>query len=307
MIPIRRREWSLPERAATPPLLAFGRRGLIGGGLAFGFGLPAAARAKALNPLRFDPGRPLTPAEYVETYNNFYEFGSEKNIWPAAQKMQFSPWSIRIDGLVEKPFTIGFEDLLKKVTQDERVYRHRCVEAWALTVPWRGFPMRGLLDLARPLSAAKYVAFTSVEEPAVMPGLAESWYPWPYREGLTIAEAANELAYFATGAYGRPLKPQNGAPIRAVLPWKYGFKSVKSIVRLSFVARKPPTFWSQVVPNEYGFWANVNPAVPHPRWSQKTERLIGFDRRVPTRIYNGYGKWVASLYAGMPPSIWLFR
>jgi sulfoxide reductase catalytic subunit YedY len=207
--------------------------------------------------------------------------------------------------MVEKPFTIAIDDLLKQVQIEERVYRHRCVEAWAMTVPWSGFPLAKLVALAKPTAGAKFITFTSDEDPKVMPGL-DGFMPWPYLEGLTIAEANNELAFIGTGLYGKPMPPQNGGPIRLVAPWKYGFKSGKSIVKVSFTDRQPDTFWAQLAPDEYGFWANVNPGVPHPRWSQAQERLIGTDQVVDTQIYNGYGEWVASLYAGMPQTRKLF-
>ncbi len=309
---INRHGWALPESAVTPAGFSLGRRrllegalgGAVGGGLLSG---AASADVPAQNALRFDPGRPVTPEKTVFTYNNYYEFGSQKSIWRAAQRLRLSPWSLTIDGLVKKPLTIALPDLIRRMPIEQRIYRHRCVEAWAMTVPWQGFALSALVKLAEPLGSAKFLAFTTVEQKDTMPGLVESWYPWPYREGVTMAEATNELAFLATGLYGMPLKPQNGGPIRLVLPWKYGFKSAKSLIRISFVEKQPPTFWSFIAPNEYGFWANVNPAVPHPRWSQAYERLIGTNQRVPTRIYNGYGKWVAPLYAGMPKSIWLYR
>jgi sulfoxide reductase catalytic subunit YedY len=313
----RRRGWEIeeanatPERA-TPERAALGRRALLG---AVGAGLVGARAAAAATPSatlpfypgpmsapvdpRYTPGRAITPSKYVYTYNNYYEFGSEKNIWQRAQALPLKPWSIRIDGLVAKKRTIGFEDLLKRVSLEERLYRHRCVEAWALTVPWTGFPLKRLLAIAEPLGSAKYVVFHTVENRHAMPGLREVWYPWPYTEGLTMAEAANDVAFIATGLYGKPLTPQNGGPIRVVVPWKYGFKSAKAIVHVTFAEKRPVTFWEAVDGSEYGFWANVNPAVPHPRWSQARERLIGFDKVVPTRIFNGYGEWVASLYTGI--------
>ncbi|MBV8614565.1 MAG: protein-methionine-sulfoxide reductase catalytic subunit MsrP [Acetobacteraceae bacterium] len=301
----RRRGWELPERVATPEAVALNRRGLLGGALALaGLGGTAGARAATLSAsrdTRFDPGpgRAITPERDATTYNNYYEFSEEKECWPLAQKMVVDPWSIRIDGLVKRPRSIAFEDLMKQVQLEERVYRHRCVEAWSMVVPWDGFPMRRLLDLAEPLGSAKYVAFTTVEQPKTMPGLSNPIYPWPYVEGVTIAEAANELAFVSVGMYGKPLPKVSGAPIRMTLPWKYGFKSGKAFVTVSFVEKRPDTMWAQIAPSEYGFWANVNPAVPHPRWSQATERVLGTDERVPTQVYNGYGAYVSSLYAGM--------
>ena len=306
----RRRGWELPDSAATPEAVFRARRQLmkaIAAGPMLAAGLSARAGATPLStslyPAKRNPlytlDRAITPAKYSEYYNNFYEFGSEKSIAPLAQALPIRPWTIKVDGLVQKPFTIGFDDLLKKVTLEERLYRHRCVEAWAMAVPWTGFPMSAFLDLAQPLSAAKYVRMETFLDPAVAPGQKEVWYPWPYVEGMTMFEARNQLAFLVTGMYGKPVPKQDGAPLRLVLPWKYGFKSVKSIVRMSFTDRRPKTFWSVVVPSEYGFWANVNPAVPHPRWSQATERLLGTDERVPTQIWNGYGKYVAHMYDGL--------
>ena len=311
MLILRHRDWDLPETAATPMGFALSRRGLIKsvGGAALGFGLIGEARAADTPPdaaMQFDPGRPLTPPKVSERYNNFYEFGLSKDIWRAAQKLPTDPWTIEIGGLVEKPFKISFDDLMKKVKTDTRVYRHRCVEAWAMTVPWTGFPMSELIKIAKPTAAAKYLKFTSLADSKTMPGLSIPFFPWPYHEGLTMAEASNELAFFATGLYGQPLPKQDGAPFRAVLPWKYGFKSAKSIVKIEFVAKQPKTFWQTTSPDMYGFWANVNPHYPTLRWSQSRERLIGTGKTVPTVIYNGYGKWVAPLYAGMKQDKTLF-
>jgi sulfoxide reductase catalytic subunit YedY len=269
-------------------------------GLAAGAAIGFAGRARAAAPrnAKYDPGRPITPEKDVEGYNNFYEFGTDKDIADDAQALKTSPWSVTFDGMVEKPRTLAFEDLMKQVSLEERVYRHRCVEAWAMTVPWTGFTLASLVKLAAPLSSAKYIVFTSDADRRTMPGLRRSYFPWPYTEGLTLEEAGNDLAFIATGLYGKPLLPQNGAPIRLVTPWKYGFKSAKSLVKISFTDKQPTTFWESIASDEYGFWANVNPDVPHPRWSQATERLLGSNERVPTQIYNGYGAFVASLYTG---------
>jgi len=242
--------------------------------------------------------RPPTAEKFATTYNNFYEFGSHKRISDAAQRLPIRPWQVRIEGMVEKPFTIDIDDLLKRMPLEERLYRHRCVEAWSMAVPWSGFPMKALVDFAKPLSSTKYLQMETFHDPAVAPGQRQSWYPWPYVEGLTIAEATNELAFLVTGIYGKPLPRQNGAPLRLAVPWKYGFKSIKSIVRFVFTDKRPKSFWEGLNSSEYGFWANVNPNVPHPRWSQATERVLGTDERVPTRIYNGYGEFVADLYRG---------
>ncbi len=246
--------------------------------------------------------RPLTEREYTIGYNNYYEFGSNKYIWQAAQSLRTHPWEIVIDGEVEKPLKLEFTDLLKKMPLEQRVYRHRCVEAWAMTVPWEGFALRHLVKLANPLSSAKYLRMETLADKETMPGLKQFWYPWPYVEGLTIEEANNDLAFMATGLYGLPMPKQNGAPLRLAVPWKYGFKSLKSIVRFTFTSEQPVSFWQGLQGKEYGFWANVNPKFKHPRWSQATERLLGEDRRVPTQLYNGYGEFVSDLYAGFDTS-----
>ncbi len=317
----RRRDWDLPESSVTDEAHYIGRRRLLAG-LGLGGAILAAPAVfrisgddapEAAAPVEVDPSaklypvprnaaytveRALTGERVATTYNNFYEFGSHKNIHRAAQGLQVRPWEIRIDGMVEKPFTIAFDDLLKKMPLEERVYRHRCVEAWAMTVPWSGFPLGALVDLARPLGSARYLAMETFEDPEVAPGQNQHWYPWPYLEGLAIDEAMHDLAFIATGLYGKPMPKQNGAPLRLAVPWKYGFKSVKSLVRFHFMEKRPVSFWEHLQGSEYGFWANVNPKVPHPRWSQATERLLGTAKRVPTRIYNGYGQWVAELYTG---------
>jgi methionine sulfoxide reductase catalytic subunit len=314
-MPVRRRKgWELPERAATPEAAFLNRRALlramgVGSMLAPGLAAVLADRAAAedlaakpypfkRNP-RYTLDRPLTPAKYSENYNNFYEFGSDKGIADEAQALKTEPWTIKIDGMVEKPFTVGIDDLLKKMPLEERLYRHRCVEAWSMTVPWSGFSMAAFVAFAKPLSAAKYVHMETFLDPEIAPGQKQFWYPWPYVEGVTMAEASNELAFMVTGMYGKPVPKQDGAPLRLALPWKYGFKSVKSIVHVAFTDKRPVSFWQTLAADEYGFWANVNPAVPHPRWSQETERELGTDERVPTLIWNGYGPYVAHLYDGM--------
>ena len=312
--------WALPDSAATPEAVFRDRRRLVKamglGGLIAGAAPVVALTgcdeapnsyepdpSASLYPVKRNPrytvARDITPELDVNTYNNFYEFGETKGIARAAQALPLRPWQVRFDGLVDKPFTIAIDDLLKKMPLEERVYRHRCVEAWSMAVPWSGFPMKALLDLAKPLGAAKYVAMQTFSNSPVAPGQKQPWYPWPYTEGLTMAEAANELAFIATGLYGKPIHKQNGAPLRLAVPWKYGFKSIKSIVRVSFVERRPKTFWETLQSSEYGFWANVNPAVPHPRWSQATERVLGKGTRVPTKLFNGYADYVAGLYKGL--------
>ncbi|MCL5777870.1 protein-methionine-sulfoxide reductase catalytic subunit MsrP [Limibaculum sp. FT325] len=311
---LRNPRWALPESAVTSEAVFWNRRAILaaGGGLmAAGAlaGLPGAASAAApgeplasppaTNPAHADAGRAVTPEPVASAYNNFYEFGSHKEIARAAQALRTDGWTVTLDGLVEAPLTIGADELIGQMPLEERIYRHRCVEAWSMVVPWTGFPLARLVELAKPLSSAKYLRFETFLDPEVARGQRQHWYPWPYVEGLTMAEATNELAFMVAGAYGKVLHKQFGAPIRLHLPWKYGFKSIKSVVRVSFVAERPISFWEELQSAEYGFWANVNPAVPHPRWSQAEERVLGTDERVPTVRFNGYGPEVAGLYAGM--------
>ncbi len=216
-----------------------------------------------------------------------------------AQALPLRPWTIAIDGMVEKPITIGIDDLLKKMPLEERLYRHRCVEAWSIRCRGAAFRWRRWSTLAKPLGSAKYVKMETFMDPKVAPEQNKFFYPWPYVEGLTMAEATNELAFLVTGMYGKPAPKQNGAPLRLAVPWKYGFKSVKSIVHFEFTDKRPQSYWEALQSSEYGFWANVNPAVPHPRWSQASERVLGTDERVPTLIWNGYGEFVASMYDGL--------
>ena len=306
---IRKPGWALPEREVTPEHLFMDRRrvlGLVGAGAAAAV-WPGAAAGSELLAARYPAPRndayaverALTPEDTVTSYNNFYEFGSSKQIARAARALELQPWEILIDGMVEQEKKLDVSDLIARMELEERVYRLRCVEAWAMTVPWTGFPMAELVKLAQPTSGARYVRMETFQDKAVAPGQRQFWYPWPYVEGLTLAEATNELAFLVTGLYGKPLPRQNGAPLRLAVPWKYGFKSIKSIVRFTFTDERPVNFWQELQASEYGFWANVNPEVPHPRWSQATERLVGSDERVPTRLFNGYGEYVAHLYDGM--------
>jgi sulfoxide reductase catalytic subunit YedY len=311
----RRKGWELPDSVATDEPVFHDRRRLIqaiAAGPILASGLLGAWPALAANepdpsaglyPVKQNPkyalDRPITDAKYSTTYNNFYEFGTEKDIWEDAQALPVRPWTIKIDGMVDKAMTIDIGDLLKKMPLEERLYRHRCVEGWSFTVPWTGFPMKALLDLAKPLGSAKYVRMETFMDPATAPEQKKFFYPWPYTEGLTMEEATNDLAFIATGMYGKPVPKQNGAPLRLATPWKYGFKSVKSIVHFEFTDKRPRTYWEALASDEYGFWANVNPAVAHPRWSQATERVLGTDERVPTQLYNGYGEFVASMYEGL--------
>ena len=305
---IRKPEWALPERAATSEATFLNRRALlaamgVGAGLAAGLA-PRGAFAStpyenaAAHPGFRDAGRPVTPENINATYNNFYEFGSHKQSSEAAQALDTEGWEITIDGLVEKEMKVTPDDLIAKIGLQERVYRHRCVEAWSMVVPWIGVPLADLVKLAAPLSSAKFVKFETFMAPSVARGQRQHWYPWPYTESVTIAEATNELPLLVMGAYGKVLHKQFGAPVRLHLPWKYGFKSIKSIQRISFVEERPVGFWEELQASEYGFWANVNPEVPHPRWSQATERDLETGERIPTALFNGYGEQVASLYEG---------
>ncbi|MDQ1093023.1 sulfoxide reductase catalytic subunit YedY [Xanthomonas sacchari] len=259
----------------------------------------------------FRTNEELTRYEDVTSYNNFYEFGTDKtDPSKAAKTLRTSPWSVKVSGECEKPGTLSLDDLLKGHTPEERIYRLRCVEGWSMVIPWLGVPLGEVLKRFAPTSKAKYVAFTTLADPQQMPGIRYSSIDWPYKEGLRIDEAMHPLTLLATGLYGKPLPQQNGAPLRLVVPWKYGFKSIKSIVEIRFVERMPETAWHELQPSEYGFFSNVNPAVDHPRWSQKTERRIAgkasklFAERIPTRPFNGYADQVASLYAGMDLKKW---
>jgi sulfoxide reductase catalytic subunit YedY len=311
------RPWDLPEAMATPEHVFLNRRKFIAAsgmtaaiGLAGLGGFDTAAAQDAdptadLYPAKRNEAykleRALTPEEVNLQYNNFYEFGSQKDIAKHAQQLKTRPWEVRIDGEVEQAFTIGIDDLIRKMELEERLYRHRCVEAWSMTIPWTGFAMKDLVALAKPNSNAKYIRMETFLDQAMAPGQRQVWYPWPYVEGVTMEEAANDLAFLVTGAYGKPVAKQFGAPLRLALPWKYGFKSIKSIVRFEFTTERPKSFWEEVQSSEYGFWANVNPEVPHPRWSQASERVLGTSETVPTQLFNGYGEQVAHLYKDMDP------
>jgi sulfoxide reductase catalytic subunit YedY len=308
--------WRIPESQATPESVYLDRRRLLQA-MGLGAGLLATAGAAlSLRPARAaDPDptanlypakrndryaldRPLTPEQDVTTYNNFYEYGSDKDIWEAAQELKIRPWTVKFEGMVEQEREVDIDTLIRAMPLEERLYRHRCVEAWSMAVPWTGFPLKALVDYAKPLASAKYVRMQTFQNDEA-PGFGQVFYPWPYVEGLTMAEATNELAFMVTGLYGKPVPRQNGAPLRLVTPWKYGFKSIKSIISISFTDERPVSFWEQLQSSEYGFWANVNPEVPHPRWSQAKERVLGTGERVPTLLYNGYGEYVADLYKGL--------
>ena len=245
-------------------------------------------------------GDPANSFEEITNYNNYYEFTTNKQrVAGLAKDFKTSPWQVEVYGLVNNPQTFGLEDLLAKFSQEERIYRMRCVEAWSMVIPWEGFQLSALLKEVDPLSSAKYVRFETLNDPDQMPGMRSGLYPWPYQEGLRLDEAMHDLTILATGLYGTPMPPQNGAPVRLVVPWKYGFKSIKSIVRIELVDYEPKTMWSMIAPHEYGFYANVNPQVNHPRWSQSSERRIGESGRRLTLSFNGYAEQVAGLYDGM--------
>ena len=313
---IRRRGWEIPDRLATPGHLVFSRRNfLVGGATALALA-PRTAGAQRVSDLsalgdpsadlypakrneKYPLDRPITDEKINGNYNNFYEFNSSKHVAEQAQKLPVRPWMVKIDGLVETPQEIGIDDLIRKLTLEERTYRHRCVEAWSMAIAWTGFPLAKLVNFAKPLGSAKYLRMETFMDAKVAPGLRQSWYPWPYIEGLTMAEATNDLAFLATGAYGHPMAKQHGAPLRLAVPWKYGFKSIKSIVRFSFTEQRPKGMWESLQSSEYGFWANVNPKVSHPRWSQADEEVIGTGERKPTLLFNGYGEFVADIYKGL--------
>ncbi len=308
--------WVIPDRLATPESAFFDRRRFLAG-----LGLLAAGRANATpfelptthgipapaNPAagtypasrngRFSLDRPLTEEAVAARHNIFDEFAGEKDkVAIAARQFRTDPWRLHVGGLVPKAMTLEVTDLVRRFGLEERLYRHRCVETWAMAVPWTGFPLRKLVELAAPVSRAKYVRMVSAARPDEMPGWYATRRVFPYYEGLSLAEATNDLAFFATGIYGHPLPPQHGAPIRLVVPWKYGFKSIKSIVAIQFTDERPGTFWNELSPAKYAFSSNVNPAETLP-WSQAQEEMIGTGEKRPTLPYNGYGELVASLYA----------
>jgi len=293
-----RRAPDIRSSEITPESLYFGRREFIAAASAAALDLAAPAAARATPRPRADDDKPNS-YEDITHYNNYYEFGTDKED-PAkyAGTLRTSPWKVEIGGLCEKPGKYDLDDLLRGQTIEERVYRHRCVEAWSMVIPWNGFSLRNLIARFQPTSRAKFVEFTTLYDPAEMPQAGDV-LPWPYVEGLRMDEAMHPLTMVVTGLYGRPLPNQNGAPLRVHVPWKYGFKSAKSLVRIRFVESQPANTWNVVAPNEYGFYANVNPNVDHPRWSQARERRIGEFFRRPTLMFNGYGDQVASLYAGM--------
>ncbi|QNH13103.1 MULTISPECIES: protein-methionine-sulfoxide reductase catalytic subunit MsrP [unclassified Xanthomonas] len=314
---------NIPSREITDEAVYRDRRRLLQAlALAPAMGLVGCAEAEPPAPPKtvvtpeqarsgFRTSEELTRYEDVTSYNNFYEFGTDKtDPSKAAKTLRTAPWSVKVSGECDKPGTLALDDLLKGNTPEERIYRLRCVEGWSMVIPWLGVPLAAVLKRFAPTSKAKYVAFTTLADPQQMPGIRYRSIDWPYKEGLRIDEAMNPLTLLATGLYGKPLPQQNGAPLRLVVPWKYGFKSIKSIVEIRFVERMPETAWHELQASEYGFFSNVNPAVDHPRWSQKTERRIAgkasklFAERIPTRPFNGYAEQVAGMYAGMDLKKW---
>lgn len=260
----------------------------------------APSSSGAVDSLTDNQGSPATSYEDITNYINFYEFSTSKTQpTKLAEGFITSPWTVRVDGFVNNPREFGIDELKNLFEQEERVYRMRCVEAWSMVIPWVGFPLKKLLDIVKPTSDAKYVRFETIYDPEQMPGQKSPSYPWPYIEGLRMDEAMHDLTLLSTGIYGKDLTPQNGAPIRLVVPWKYGFKSIKSIVRIDLVSEMPTSMWMAVGPTEYGFYSNVNPNINHPRWSQASEQRIGQSGRINTQLFNGYDEEVAYLYEGM--------
>jgi sulfoxide reductase catalytic subunit YedY len=302
-------EWSQLSRRGMLQAMLAGGAAAVGTGLADGADALAFAQSKKKKetgspyfPARrneeFKLDRPLTDEQAAARYNNFYEFSTGKRIAALVKDWDINGWKLEVTGLVEKPATCDMDELGKQFPNEYRLYRHRCVEAWAMAVPWTGFPIKKLLNHVKPLAAAKFVKFVSFDHYKAKGSRRNTKSePFPYTEGLTIAEAANDVAMIVTGIYGKPLPKQHGAPVRMVVPWKYGFKSAKSLVKIELVATRPVTFWPAAIPTEYDFLANVDPTTPHPRWSQTTEWDIGTKKRVPTLPYNGYGEWVAGLYS----------
>ena len=325
----KRKGWEMPESAATPEHLFMERREFLKtiGGYSIGAGLLFSGMGEFFNPFGRDKSveggegvieaplsptahlyparrngafvleRALTGEDVAAMYNNFYEFSSGKSVYKLVSALKTRPWTLEVAGLVEKPFVMDIDELVRKMPLEERLYRLRCVEAWAMAVPWTGFPMREFIKLAKPLSSARFVRFQTFYNKGWAPEQKRKfWLPWPYEEGLTMEEAGNELTMLVTGIYGHELPKQHGAPIRLIVPWKYGFKSIKSVVRIEFTEKMPRAFWPALVPDEYDFLSNVNPEVPHPRWSQATEKMLGTGERRPTVKYNGYGEFVAGIY-----------
>lgn len=312
--------WHVPASAATAESTWRDRRrfiGELGAGaaslFAVGCGRPAGpgdplattpqSPTSGLYPAPRNPAfgaieRPLTQERLAAVFNNFYEFGTDKDaVWKQVAAFRTRPWKLEVAGLCAKPAVFEIDDLVRQVTLEERIYRFRCVEAWSMVVPWTGFPLAELLRRVEPTADARYLRLVTADRPDQMPGArAQPWFPWPYYEAISLDEALHPLALLATGIYGHELPKQHGAPIRLVVPWKYGFKSIKSVARIELVPKRPPTFWNALQPHEYGFAGNVDPREPHPRWSQASERVLGTGERIPTLLYNGYAEQVAGLY-----------
>jgi sulfoxide reductase catalytic subunit YedY len=300
-----RRSDDIAPSEITPERLYFDRRAFLAAAAGAGLGLAGSAAASAPpqapgKPYGLQPNDEPTPWQDVTGYNNFYEFGTDKSD-PArnAQALRTRPWTVKVDGLVSRPGDYLLEDFVKPSTLEDRIYRHRCVEAWSMVVPWRGFPFADVLKRAEPTAKARYVELTTLYDPKQMPGQRVPVIPWPYKEGLRLDEAMHPLTLLVVGVYGRTLPNQNGAPLRLIVPWKYGFKGIKSIVRIRLTDTRPSTAWIAQAPQEYGFYANVNPEVDHPRWSQARERRIGEFFKRPTLMFNGYADQVGSLYTGL--------
>ena len=326
------KRWEIPERSATPESVYMNRRDIlrklgfsalgVAGVYAFlecpgkRAGLPSAVFADEFELAKFIPksptnglypakrnlsyklDRPLTNELMAACYNNFYEFNLNKDVWRSIERFQTRPWQIEVSGEIDNPRVFDIDDLIRKFPLEERLYLHRCVEAWSMAVPWAGFPLKLLISFVKPNTAARYVRMISFLKPEqASEQKRATWYPWPYFEALTIKEATNELAFLVTGIYGHELTKQHGAPLRLAVPWKYGYKSIKSIVKIEFTRKQPPTFWNSLQPSEYSFESNVNPEIPHPRWSQARETVIDTGEKRPTLKYNGYGEYVAGLYS----------
>jgi sulfoxide reductase catalytic subunit YedY len=309
----------IPASEITPPDVYFNRRAILRGGVLAGSAAVTAVLYKKLNGVELVetktaelPGlvKPtvgpnlasdtLTPRVSILNYNNFYEFSTDKDgVAAAAASFKTDGWTVEVGGMVHQPKTFDMDAIRKLSPPEERVYRMRCVEAWSMVIPWAGYSLSKLLDQVKPTSSAKYVAFETLFDPQRMPNQSKPVLPWPYVEGLRLDEAMHPLTLLATGLYGQEMPPQDGAPVRMVIPWKYGFKGIKSIVKITLTDKQPPTTWNKSAPGEYGFYANVNPTHDHPRWSQATEQRIGESGRRKTLMFNGYGEQVASLYAGM--------
>ena len=296
---IKKKFLNLKESLITDEKLFLNRRKFIIGmsGSIFATNLGHVYASTKKNNFDKIINRKLTSFENVSKYNNFFEFGTTKQIWKQAQKLNTESWQIEVSGSNIPVKNILLDDILKKISLEERVYKFRCVEAWSMVIPWQGFELSKLIKILEPKSNTKYVEFETFFRPNEANNQKQSWYPWPYKEIITIDEAMHPLSFIATGIYGKPLPKQNGAPIRLVLPWKYGFKSIKSIVKIKFSNTKTKSFWETIAPKEYGFWANVNPNVPHRRWSQEYEKDIETGNKFPTLLFNGYEEWVSSLYA----------